>query len=258
MQIIGLYLMKETSKKIRKSLLPGWYPIIESKYVSEIVPPEVAPVYEDFFNIQQERLKINISAIAGKNGKGKSTLSELILQCLNNFCAYHVMQNDIDGTSNFLSYVLGIYAILYYKLDGKIYQLTVKNKDISLKFYRGEQCINVGLKTKQLFSNHLFYTLAVNYGIHSYIPDNVKSFTTKLKEQEEQSPDSKTPTGKYSYWFERFFHRTDGYSIPLSLIPDRIDGGIDINNENILANQRLTSIALYLHIITAPSSFLRL
>ena len=71
----------------------------------------VRPLPEDFFRIQTpSQLQINVSAVVGMNGDGKSTLIELMMRLVNN-CAKHYRLTDkennllrIDGIKVEFSY----------------------------------------------------------------------------------------------------------------------------------------------------------
>ena len=57
----------------------------------------VKPLPEDFFFLDnRSSLEINISAVVGMNGDGKSTLIELMMRLINN-CAKHYRLTDKDN-----------------------------------------------------------------------------------------------------------------------------------------------------------------
>ena len=77
----------------------------------------VRPLPEDFFTIDvQPNLAVNVSAIVGMNGDGKSTLVELMMRLINN-CAKHYRLTDKDN----LLRIEGIKAELYFLVDNIVY-----------------------------------------------------------------------------------------------------------------------------------------
>lgn len=77
----------------------------------------VRPLSPDFFSLSKDAsVSINISAVVGMNGDGKSSLIELMMRLLNN-CAKHYRLTYKDR----LLRIDGIRAELYYLLDDVIY-----------------------------------------------------------------------------------------------------------------------------------------
>lgn len=101
LRIIGIQIFDGTHPNVRKVLEPGWYPFIKCKNSNEIgtnknlysvVADDGCP--QDYYWIDKKRLpRVSISAIAGKNGSGKSSLVEILYRILNNF-AVELLQNE--------------------------------------------------------------------------------------------------------------------------------------------------------------------
>ena len=179
-------------------------------------------------------LQINISAIVGQNGDGKSSMVELALRVLNNFaysCGYFLFHED-------LAPVKGVWAVLYYSIDGKVFAIECKEDEIG--FYRenedGMKEKVKGLPTNSEFVDmeflkkelapYFFYTLAMNYSLYAY---NSEELTKEYTED-------------YRCWIEGIFHKNDGYQTPVVLNPFRRKGNIDVNVENALGKQRLMAM----------------
>lgn len=179
-------------------------------------------------------LQINISAIVGQNGDGKSSMVELALRVLNNFacsCGYFWFHEDLVPVS-------GVWAVLYYAIDGKVFAIECKGDEIG--FYRenedGMKEKVKGLPTNSEFVDmeflkkelapYFFYTLGVNYSLYAYNSEELTKEYTK--------------GGRC--WIESIFHKNDGYQTPVVLNPFRRKGNIDVNVENALGKQRLMAM----------------
>ncbi len=204
---------------------------LRDEYVREL------PV--DFFSIEpHEKLQINVAAIAGMNGDGKSSIVELIIRLINN-CAKHYRLNYKEQ----LLRVEGVKAILYYELDGVVYCIREEKEDNYTSLLKvadmSDRKIRVWpikmevVKSVSKF-NELFYTIVSNYSHYAY---NTNDFS------EEWKKDLPTNDNQKKCWLYYVFHKNDGYLTPLTLHPYRNEGNIDINTETELTMQRL--MALY-------------
>lgn len=175
-------------------------------------------------------VQINIQALVGKNGDGKSTIIELMLRVLNNFACYFGFTYDHDT----LCPIRGLCAILYFEVHSAVYAIK-SDKDAKISVYRNGVELNIinGAESdadkkkslKATLGDSLFYTLIVNYSLYAYNSEVL---------DKETDGDS---------WINALFHKNDSYQTPVVLNPMRTKGNIDINREEDLSRQRL--MALY-------------
>lgn len=186
-------------------------------------------IREDFYRIDNtRRLKVNISAIVGANGSGKSTIVELILRMINN-CA---IQYGIRAEEGRLEYVEGVHARLFYMNGNHFYCLSVagEKNSVSVKEIAVEESGEYKTTDKELAASELkgqfFYTLVSNYSHYAY---NTYDFRSEWQKQ----------TDEDSCWLKWLFHKNDGYQTPITLHPFRDQGTVSIQREKNLSNQRL-------------------
>ena len=168
---------------------------------------EEKPYLQNLFN--EEKPHIEITAIVGKNGSGKSTIMELLFMVLNNLT---FQQEKIRRD---LVYVNNVHVDLYF-LSDNFYKISVNGQ--SVKVFGFNKKKNQMLEVLDFNFKQLFYTVAVNYSHYGY-------------------NDSDYPKGQQ--WLAGVFHKNDAYQIPVVLNPYRNDGNININTENDLVNARI-------------------
>jgi hypothetical protein len=256
-------------------LLEG-YDIKDGAVVKTLWRDEQDKLYDDYYTESLNgKPHIQVSAIVGQNGAGKSSVVEFMMRLINNFAAASLGEKKQGPAATRLHYIDGVNGEMWYAQDKAICHLNVKNAHVALSrleeqgrddafIYYGkevpvydnhlsddeavvEEVLNGegdAAKLKQYYS-HFFYTLVANQSIYAY---NTNDFWDECNSEEKElaALGPKLPQGLYTTeekcWLHGIFHKNDGYQTPIVITPFRDEGNIDINNENLLALERLMTL----------------
>lgn len=239
-KILSVTILKESNPKFLKTLRPGSYSFYD------------LGISNDFF-----AHNVNISAIVGKNGAGKSSLLDIIFRMVNNFSAYLVGNSIKRKSADVIYYIPGIYSELHYQMVDKKGILYNYDNVVALLF--GEKryllsnhklmkdsrfddfvdCYRPSPLKRREIARCFFYTVVMNYALQAY---NSSDYQDEMANGFET--DEKTGIDSSGNWMNSLFHKNDGYASPIVLNPYRNDGVIDMKTETSLTRSRLAGIMI--------------
>lgn len=199
------------SKLLEKNKLYYFYNDYSIKS-DKIAVKENFNIYSFLDDAQQSDLTINISAIVGKNGMGKSTIVEFIIKAINNLF-YRYREDNKEEEFHKVDKVEGLELNIYYQKNKSIYRLYIIND--KYKVFKYDENNENPREQSDFKLDDFFYTEVINYSLYAY------------------------NSNQEGNWIDKIFHKNDGYQTPIVLNPWRKEGNIDINTENFLVFQRL-------------------
>ena len=260
MRIVGIKLY-EGSDYVVKNLKPGWYPFgnyqeptgennwqwrtgiqrLNDEYCNRLYKSVAGD--EPF----SPNFELTVNSIVGKNGSGKTTLLEIYYRIINNlsYLLFDKAWRDAQPKKNpqlghDLHYAEGLKATLFFETDGNLGMIDCNYKKVKYSIV-GKEKQSVLLPTNKYVSSRrlknlmqpFFYTICSNYSIYSL---NEETYINLLRDYSEEGNKK---------WIGGILHKNDGYLAPIVMVPYREDGeNIDVNKEYLLANQRLSTLAL--------------
>lgn len=239
-QIIGIRPLEDCHKDFKKILKTERLYLFDQRYsidynkkneiVEVILNAEKDIVPANFYS---EKLNIQINAVIGGNGSGKSALAELLLY----FMFYYGLKkehissqlyssdstNDGYGVFRQGKYTQNIRMIktylnveLLYIHDDILFQIVLRKGEFEIKTCKQVNDV-YSFAEIQSFKDFIlpFYSMYINYSHHG--------LNTNIEGE----------------WLRTLFHKNDGYQLPVVINPYRVEGNIDINVENYLSRDRV-------------------
>lgn len=242
----------------------------DPKLLKNLKPEEIYKFYQDYEYVKDENDlieeirfyqkipkilfedNINISAVVGKNGSGKSTIIELLsgfIFCLSgklrlinidDFIKNHELNdNDQERLKKELKSFKSFNCELIYSIDSIIYSVKKDGANYTQNTFRLTDSTNlepipkiftrseevsldnpekdISRKNIDMLYHNFFYSILANYSLYGLNTDEI------------------------GVWLKSIFHKNDGYKTPIVLNPMRTKGVIDINRITYLSKSRLLS-----------------
>jgi hypothetical protein len=239
------YYVKDSNNK-EFEILPSNYDSLKHLKISRVAPPiEQMDLYSN------GDLKINISAVVGKNGSGKSSITELFFKYIFDLSISNLKKRDprkyrescLDLDNEIKKWSQEMQNLLSSKIvNGKKY-FPDEIEDEFLRIDLLKENEGEIFKLHQIQSeniNHsILHKIEVYYEIDGVInyfnSTDFFPFYTIVVNHSSYSLNSEL----LGNWIEKLFHKNDGYETPVVLNPMRTLGNIDSNNESHLNKTRL-------------------
>jgi|SRR5690554_4474130 len=227
-------------------------------------------------NTESTLQSININAIVGKNGSGKSSIIEFLLRSLNNF--FKSIDSKKENKLDKLIYVEGLVGELYLLQNNEIFKIYINfsiskrnekklNPENEYRKYIKVTKLPLNITDKHFvkdnFKNKLwndeeiqateeaeikgdkfviddyFFTMYVNYSLYGLDEQDYEQdgFVYESKENKSGNKEASVTS-----WLSKIFHKNDGYQTPVVIHPYRESAMIDVRREKDLMKQRLAAL----------------
>ena len=246
---------------------------VSGGYIARAIYYKHQPRLYDVSNI-----KVDVCAVVGKNGTGKSTLVDLLIRTINNVAAAIIGENYVYTAAEHLHYIENVYADLCYEMNGQYYIIELrgrkliwhtfkKDKNSQLYFHYESTpildensntlvAIDPGESMHMRVLGKLFYTLVCNYSMYGFnYRDYMVERTPHIRLEKIYRLAEREGNDTHRYprpdksedlvWLKGLFYKNDGYQTPLVIHPMRTEGEIRVIKENELSKERLLKTFFY-------------
>ena len=222
------------------------------------------PLYGD------DKMWVNISAVVGKNGAGKSSLVDLLIRVVNNLSTAIIGEGYAYNSAEHLHFIDYLYAAVIVQIDSYFIEVRCEDRDIKVRYYVKEEgdrnrFSRNGTEDTIVMDNsgnrqvpiqpargnwhvlqEFFYSLICSYSIYGFnYRDYVKERTNNERLQHIIGKKLNKIAEQDRYWLTGLFHKNDGYQTPIVIHPMREDGLLNISKENSLGKERQLTLLYF-------------
>lgn len=207
--------------------------------------------------------RINVEAIVGVNGSGKSSLFEIIYRVINNLSCL-LNRGKRRKTADDLYYVKNLYAELYYVVNGQLARISSLGDKVEFQMGKEASVTLTAIKDGMVSSEkvlmadfvkwakeNFFYTIVTNYSLQAFNANDYKRERCLILKDGLDDTMAETQAEGH-VWMDSLFHKNDGYMTPIVLNPYRDEGVFDLNKEHHLTLYRLSAILIYAQVHDRP------
>lgn len=207
--------------------------------------------------------RINVEAIVGVNGSGKSSLFEIIYRVINNLSCL-LNRGKRRKTADDLYYVKDLYAELYYVVNGQLARISCLGDKVEFQMGQENSVTLTAIKNGRVSSEkvlmadfvkwakeNFFYTIVTNYSLQAFNANDYKRERCLILKDTLNDAMAETQAEGH-VWMDSLFHKNDGYMTPIVLNPYRDEGVFDLNKEHHLTLYRLSAILIYAQVHDRP------
>lgn len=247
-----IHILPNCSPNLKKGLLDEFYKLNGrcEIYRNKVALRDRNPL-EEFYGS-----RINVEAIVGVNGSGKSSLFEIIYRVINNLSCL-LNRGKRRKTADDLYYVRDLYAELYYVVNGQLARISCLGDKVEFQMGKETSVTLTAIKNGRVSSEkvlmadfvkwakeNFFYTIVTNYSLQAFNANDYKRERCLILKDGLNDAMAETQA-KGHVWMDSLFHKNDGYMTPIVLNPYRDEGVFDLNKEHHLTLYRLSAILIY-------------